>query len=132
MALMTFLHWIMKDSGLWKVNTKWDEPYNCLVLLPGGVQITEGDGEGEGTDSYTVQWSHWVAWKELGVRGTNIARVHRAKYWKGRVVGIEHSAMLFPKAFCLLDPFFSFSVPYLLQKNKLNPKRKRLKIMKFN
>lgn len=100
MALKTFLHWIMKDSGLWKVNTKWDEPYNCLVLLPGGVQITEGDGEGKGMDSCTVQGSHWVKWKELGVRGTNMARVHRAKYWEGRVVWIEHSAVLSPKAFC--------------------------------
>lgn len=77
-ALKTFLRWIMKDSGLWKVNTNEMSPTIVWSYCLEVSNHRRWGGERNGL-MHTVRGVTELSGKELGVRGTNMARVHRAK-----------------------------------------------------
>lgn len=101
MALKTFLPLIMKDSGLWKVNTKWDEPYNCLVLLPGGVQRDRGrwGGGRNGLIHSPVESLSWV--ERAGSQGNQRGQSSQSKVLRRESCWDRTLCNAFPKSILL-------------------------------
>lgn len=106
MALKTFY------MGQWRtvISEKWaPNEMSPTIVWSYCLEVSKSQhrgemGEWKGTDSATVQWSHWVKWTsgqswESGE--TKVARFHRAA--EGKAAGREQSAVL-PKVFCwILD-----------------------------